>query len=239
MDAVEKKGKPAEQPDEVFAFPDLVFKEFLAILAATLVLIVWSVAVDAPLKAVADPNWTENPAKAPWYFVGLQDLLVYFDPWIAGVGCPLLIILGLALLPYLDPNPKGVGKYGLRERPLVVPLFLFGYLMWFVLIFIGQFLRGPNWQFYWPWEDWAVEKTAEQALVNLPDALGLALLVAYFGVGLLLPALAHRELFRKMGLVKHVIAWSFVLLMFGVVGKIVLRIFFHVKYIVTTPYFSI
>jgi hypothetical protein len=225
--------------DEVFAFPDLVFKEFLAVLVATLVLIVWSVKVDAPLKAIADPNWTENPAKAPWYFVGLQDLLVYFDPWIAGVGAPLLIIVGLALLPYLDPNPKGVGRYGLRERPLVVPLFLFGYLMWFVLIGIGQFLRGPNWHFYWPWEDWAVEKTAEQALVNLPNSVGLALLIGYFVVGLLLPALASRELFKKMGLARHLIAWSFVLLMFGVVGKIVLRIFFHVKYILTTPYFSI
>jgi len=225
--------------NEVFAFPDLVFKELLAVLLATLVLIVWSVTIDAPLKAIADPNWTENPAKAPWYFVGLQDLLVYFDPWIAGVGAPLLIIVGLALLPYLDPNPRGVGKYGLRERPLVVSLFLFGYLMWFVLIGIGQFLRGPNWQFYWPWEDWAVEKIAEQALVNLPNSLGLALLLGYFFLGLVLPALANRELARKMGLARHLIAWSVVLLMFGVVGKIVLRIFFHVKYILTTPYFSI
>jgi hypothetical protein len=231
--------KQVDRGGEVFSFPDLVFKELLALLVATLILIVWSVKIDAPLKAVADPNWTENPAKAPWYFVGLQDLLVYFDPWIAGVGAPLLIILGLALLPYLDPNPKGVGKYGLRERPLVVPLFLFGYLMWFVLIAIGQFLRGPNWQFYWPWEDWAVEKTAEQALVNLPDSLGLALLIAYFVAGLVLPALVNRELFKKMGLVRHLVAWSFVLLMFGVVGKIVLRIFFDVKYILTTPYFSI
>lgn len=233
------KKKVAESPDEAFAFPDLVFKELLAVLAVTLVLIVWSVTIDAPLKAIADPNWTENPAKAPWYFVGLQDLLVYFDPWIAGVGVPLLIILGLALLPYLDPNPKGVGRFGLRERPLVVPLFLFGYLMWFVLIGIGQFLRGPNWQIYWPWEDWAVEKTAEQALVNLPNGLGLALLAGYFVVGLAIPALANRGLFRKMGLARHLIAWSFVLLMFGVVGKMVLRIFFHVKYILTTPYFSI
>lgn len=229
----------AGRGDEAFAFPDLVYKELLAMLAATLVLIVWSVAVDAPLKAIADPNWTENPAKAPWYFVGLQDLLVYFDPWIAGVGVPLLIILGLAMLPYLDPNPKGVGRYGIRQRPLAVSLFLFGYLMWFVLIFIGQFLRGPNWQFYWPWEDWAVAKTAEQELVSLPNGLGLVLLAAYFGLGLLLPALGNRGLYRKMGLAKHLIAWSLVLLMFGVVGKIVLRIFFHVKYILTTPYFSI
>ena len=231
--------KQVDRGGEVFSFPDLVFKELLAVLVATLVLIVWSVKVDAPLKAIADPNWTENPAKAPWYFVGLQDLLVYFDPWIAGVGAPLLIILGLAFLPYLDPNPKGVGKYGVRERPLVIPLFLFGYLMWFVLIGIGQFLRGPNWHFYWPWEDWAIEKTAEQALVNLPNSVGLALLTAYFVIGLVLPALLNRELFKKMGLARHLVAWSFVLLMFGVVGKIVLRIFFHVKYILTTPYFSI
>jgi len=233
------KQKTVEPPNEAFAFPDLVFKELLALLVATLVLIVWSVEIDAPLKAIADPNWTENPAKAPWYFVGLQDLLVYFDPWIAGVGVPLLIILGLCLLPYLDPNPAGVGRYGLRERRLVVPLFLFGYLMWFVLIVIGQFLRGPNWQFYWPWEDWAVAKSAEQALVNLPDPVGLTLLAAYFAVGLVLPALLGRELFRKMGVFRHVVAWSFVLLMFGVVGKIILRIFFNVKYILTTPYFSI
>jgi hypothetical protein len=235
----EDKEKQAARPEEVFAFPDLVFKEMLAVLLATLVLTVWSVSIDAPLKAIADPNWTENPAKAPWYFVGLQDLLVYFDPWIAGVGVPLLIIVGLAMLPYLDPNPRGLGHYGLRDRPLVVPLFLFGYLMWFVLIIIGQFLRGPNWQFYWPWEDWSVPKSAEQALVNLPNPLGLALLVAYFSLGLVLPALLHRELYRRMGLFRHLIAWSLVLLMFGVVGKLILRVFLHVKYILTTPYFSI
>jgi hypothetical protein len=234
-----ERNQAAGNGDEVFAFPDLVFKELLAVLIAALVLTVWSLRIDAPLKAIADPNWTENPAKAPWYFVGLQDLLVYFDPWIAGVGAPLLIIAGLAMLPYLDPNPRGVGAYRVRERPLVVPLFLFGYLMWFVLILIGQFLRGPNWQFYWPWEDWAVPKSAEQALVNLPNPVGLALLAAYFSLGLLLPAIADRGLFRKMRLVRHVIAWSLVLCMFGVVGKVILRFFFNVKYILTTPHFSI
>lgn len=237
--ASKETNETAGQREEVFAFPDLVFKELIAVLVATLVLTVWSGAIDAPLKAVADPNWTENPAKAPWYFVGLQDLLVYFDPWIAGVGVPLLIIVGLAMLPYLDPNPRGLGRYGLRNRPLVVPLFLFGYMMWFVLILIGQFLRGPNWQFYWPWEDWSVPKSAEQALVNLPNPLGLALLVAYFSLGLVLPVLLSRGLYRKMGLFRHLIAWSLVLLMFGVVGKLILRVFLHVKYILTTPYFSI
>ena len=118
-------------------------------------------------------------------------------------------------------------------------MFLFGYLLWFGLIIVGYFLRGPNWQFYWPWEDWSVQKDIEQRLVNLPDPLGLAVLLAYFGVGLTLPALLGKNLFRKLGILKHVLAWSIVLLMFGVVAKMILRIFFHVKYIFTTSYFSI
>jgi hypothetical protein len=234
-DAMKEKG----QKDKVFAFPDLVFKEFLAVLASLLILAIWSLQVDAPLRSIADPNWTENPAKAPWYFVGLQEMLVYFDPWIAGVTTPLLIIAGLMLLPYLDPNPKGLGEYNFRDRRLIVPVFLSGYFLWFALILVGYFLRGPNWQFYWPWEDWSIQKDAEQALVNLPDRAGVALLIAYFGIGLTLPALIGKALFRKMGVIKHLIAWSLVLLMLGIVTKIILRTFFHVKYILTTSYFSI
>jgi uncharacterized transporter YbjL len=118
-------------------------------------------------------------------------------------------------------------------------VFLSGFFLWFALIVVGYFLRGPNWQFYWPWEDWSIQKDAEQALVNLPDRLGLGLLIAYFAIGLTLPALIWKALFRKMGWIKHLIAWSLVLLMFGIVAKIILRTFFHVKYILTTSYFSI
>jgi len=234
-----KPPKSKGQGQEVFAFPDLVYKELLAVVVAMIVLTVWSVAADAPLKGIADPNWTENPAKAPWYFVGLQEVLVYFDPWIAGVSVPLLIILGLAALPYMDPNPKGTGQYNLRDRRLVVSVFLFGYLLWFALIVVGQFLRGPNWQFYWPWEDWSVPKEAEPALVNIPNHLGVAAISAYFVLGLVIPALLCRNHFKRMGLVRYVTAWTLALLMFGVFGKIILRLFFHVKYLVTTPYFSI
>ena len=191
--------------EKVFVFPELVFKELLAIIVALIVLTIWSLAVDAPLKGIADPNWTENPAKAPWYFVGLQDLLVYFDPWIAGVSIPLIIILGLASIPYLDPNPKGVGEFNVRDRKLVVSFFLFGYILWFVLIIVGQFLRGPNWQFYWPWEDWSVEKSAEEALFNLPNSIGLLLLVGYFSIGLVAPALLAKDLFKKIVMVKNII----------------------------------
>jgi hypothetical protein len=232
---MEKKGREGK----VHAFPELVYREFLAVLVAFLVLMIWSHQIDAPLRSIADPNWTENPAKAPWYFVGLQEMLVYFDPWIAGVTMPLLIIVGLVLIPYLDPNPKGLGEYNFRDRRLIVTVFLFGYFLWFGLILVGYFLRGPNWQFYWPWEDWSIQKDAEQALMNLPGPLGLAIIAGSFAIGIILPALLGKSLFKKMGILKHLIAWSIVWLMLGVVAKMILRIFFHVKYIFTTSYFSI
>lgn len=223
----------------VFTFPDLVSREFLAIILSFIVLSIWSLTVDAPLKAIADPNWTENPAKAPWYFVGLQEVLVYFDPWIAGVGIPVLIIIGLMAIPYLDPNPKGVGMYNLRDRPFAVSMFMVGYILWFVLIIYGQYFRGPNWQFYWPWEDWAVHKEADQQLVSLSFNTGIAATAAYFIVGIGFPALIARSFYKKLGFVKHVITWTLVLLMFSVIIKMVLRIFFHIKYILITPWFSI
>jgi hypothetical protein len=235
--AMSKREGPTDQ--EIFSFPDLVFKELLAALCALAVLVLWSVLVDAPLKGIADPNWTENPAKAPWYFVGLQELLVYFDPWIAGVMVPLFIIVGLAALPYLDTNPQGKGYYSIRPRKLVVPMFLFGYVLWFGLIVVGQFLRGPNWQFYWPWEDWSIPKSAERALVNLPVHWGALAVLAYFGLGLLLPAIIWRKMWRSMGAIRYVAAWSLALFMWAVVIKIALRLAFHVKYILVTPYFNI
>jgi len=188
---------------------------------------------------MADPNWTENPAKAPWYFVGLQELLVYFDPWIAGVCVPGIIILGLMAIPYLDTNPRGVGEYHFRTRKFAVSAFMTGYILWFALIVFGQFFRGPNWHFYWPWEDWSIEKDAEEQLVNLPNHIGFALLGAYFLIGAALPALLRRSFFRDLGWGRYLTTFVLFLLMYGVIIKIVLRIFFHIKYIVATPYFSI
>ena len=224
---------------EVFTFPDLVSLEFIAIIAAIILLSIWSVSIDAPLKAIADPNWTENPAKAPWYFVGLQEVLVYFDPWIAGVVLPMMIITGLAIIPYIDPNPRGIGIYNYKDRKLVVTVFLSGYFLWFILIFIGQYLRGPNWQFYWFWEDWTVHKEADQELINIPNFIGTILFLGYFSVGTFLSKLKFKDLYQKMGLIKFIIANFFVLSMFGVIIKIFLRIAFHIKYIISTQYFSI
>ncbi len=222
-----------------FTVPDLVYRELIAILAAVVILSVWSIMLDAPLKAMADPNWTENPAKAPWYFVGLQEMLVYFDPWIAGVMLPGLIILGLMVIPYIDPNPKGIGEYNLKDRKLAVSMFMTGYILWFVLIVFGQFFRGPNWQFYWPWEDWSIAKDVEEQLVNIPDIFGYILIVLYFGLGIGLPALLKKNFYKVLGPFRYITTMVLILLMFGTIIKVVLRLFFHVKYIIVTPYFSI
>ena len=239
MNTKAQKKYPIIGEKEVFTVPDLVSIELIAMIAALILLTIWSISLDAPLKAIADPNWTENPAKAPWYFVGLQEVLVYFDPWIAGVAIPIIIIVGLALIPYLDPNPKGVGEYNFKDRKLVVSVFLIGYFLWFFFILIGQYFRGPNWQFYWMWEDWSVHKEADQELVNIPNFIGTALMFLYFAGGTFVSKFKFKELYEKMGALRYITASVFVLMMFGVIVKIILRIFFHVKYIISTPYFSI
>jgi hypothetical protein len=227
------------EDDYQFVVPHLVFKEFIAVVIASSILLVWSLVQNAPLRSIADPNKTENPAKAPWYFVGLQELLVYFDPWIAGVTIPMLIIIGLMLIPYLDTTNVGVGEYRLRGRRAAIFTFVFGFAMWIILILVGQFLRGPNWQFYWPWEDWAVAKSAEETLVNFPLWAGVVFLVVYFSIGLGLPALLYRRLYRQLGAVRYFTGMILVLLMYGIVVKIILRLAFNIRYILATPWFNI
>ena len=130
----------------MLVWPDLVYTELICLILATAGLIVWAIVAKAPLEQPANPGYAPNPAKAPWYFLGLQEMLVYFDPWMAGVVYPGLIILGLTAMPYIDTNPRGNGYYTLRERPFAIATWLFGFLiLWVVLIFFGTFLRGPNW----------------------------------------------------------------------------------------------
>jgi hypothetical protein len=238
---VSVKTEPIKEieAEHEFTFPHLVMKEFIAAILATIVLLVWSMLQNAPLLSIADPNKTENPAKAPWYFVGLQELLVYFDPWIAGVVIPSLIILGLILIPYLDVSRTAIGRYSIRERRTALFTFVFGFGMWFVLILIGQFLRGPNWQFYWLWEDWSVAKSAEETLVNMPLWAGVIFLLLYGAIGLTLPALLMKGIYRRMGATRYFTAFTLVLLMYGVPIKIFLRLAFNIRYILTTPWFNI
>lgn len=225
--------------DPVAVFPYLVFKEFLAALLVSILLLVWSLVIDAPLLPEANPGKTENPAKAPWYFVGLQELLVYFDPWIAGVAMPTLIIVGLMTIPYIDTSRSGTGEYTFAVRRLAISHFLFGFSLWWLLIAIGQFLRGPNWQFYWPWQDWSVAKSAEGNLWNVPWWLGLPALTAYFTAGLMIPKRRWPWLYARLGRNRYIAAVTFALLMYGVPIKILLRLLLRVKYVLVTPWFNI
>src|SRR5438045_6250861 len=149
----------------------------LCMILLTIVMIVWSVGLRAPLEEAANPTSSPNPAKAPWYFLGLQEMLVYFDPWLAGVVLPSLIIVGLICIPYIDKNPKGNGYFTFMERKAEITIFLFGFaVLWSSLIVLGTFLRGPNWNFFGPFEYWDIHKLAALTNVNLSEYIWIRLL---------------------------------------------------------------
>ena len=244
--------KDATLSDRVTTWPYLVRIEFLVALVAIVVLIVWSIAIDAPLEAPANPTRTPNPSKAPWYFLGLQEVLVYFDPWIAGVVIPGLIIVGLIAIPYLDPNPKGNGYYTFRERPFAITTFLFGFLgLWITPILIGVFCRGPGWGWYWPWESWAVHKEVDLTGQNLSELVGIADGTGAFllGAALVVGWYALGGLFwywkRNTATLKTLGPWRFATLaflfltMWAIPVKMVLRLALNVKYVWVTPWFNI
>jgi len=222
-----------------YTWPDLVVIEFLTAVALTIILLVWALLVNAPLLEVAEPGISENPSKAPWYFVGLQELLVYFDPWIAGVMIPLLIIIALIMIPYLDNNPGGIGRYDYSERRFAVTHFIIGFSLWWVLIGVGYFLRGPNWQIYWPWEPKEVLKYGGGGLWSPPPWIGLTGLIAYFTGGIIIPALRWRALYHRFGTMRYIIVMSILLMMYLVPLKILLRLILHIRYILVTPWFNI
>jgi len=177
------------EAEKTSVWPNLVYTEMLAMILLTIVLIVWAIAFKAPIEEPANPARTPNPSKAPWYFLGLQEMLVYFDPWLAGVVFPTLIIVGLMAIPFIDKNPKGSGYYSFRERRVEITIFLFGFLIqWVLLVMMGTFLRGPNWNFFGPYELWDTHKLEALVNVNLSE---------YFWVRLLnrkLPSMLVREL---------------------------------------------
>jgi menaquinol-cytochrome c reductase cytochrome b/c subunit len=135
--------------DRVNVWPHLMAAEFISLLVLTAVITIFSVAVDAPLRGLANFNQTPNPSKAPWYFLGLQELLRYFHPQVAGVTIPTVIIIGLAAAPFIDRNPSTRPD----DRKLAIVLFSFFILTFAVLTIIGMFFRGPGFNFVYPWRD--------------------------------------------------------------------------------------
>jgi quinol-cytochrome oxidoreductase complex cytochrome b subunit len=137
-----------EQGDRINVWPHLLIEEFIALLVVSAGLVVFSTFVNAPLRELANPNLTPNPSKAPWYFLGLQELLRYFHPLVAGVTIPFIIILtGLAAAPFIDRNPST--KPG--DRKLAITMFTMLFMFGATLTIIGSFFRGTGYNWVWPW----------------------------------------------------------------------------------------
>ena len=130
-------------------WPHLLAGEFVASLVCTAFTFVFSVFVNAPLLELANPNRTPNPSKAPWYFLGLQELLTMFHPMVAGVTIPGMGLILLAVTPYVDRNPSIKPE----DRKFIISVFTIFMMFWAVLVIIGSFFRGPGQNFVLPWRN--------------------------------------------------------------------------------------
>jgi len=254
------KGEPPLEKlgdEKVLVWPDLVYTELIAMVICTFALVIWAIVLKAPLEQPASSARIPNPSKAPWYFLGLQEMLVYFDPWMAGVVLPTMIIVGLIGLPYIDFNQKGNGYFTFVQRQFAITTFLLGFIvLWVVLIVLGTFLRGPNWNFFGPFEPWDPHKNVPLNNVNLSDYFwltglgqavegkgwfirelpGILLVLAYM---LLLPPLLAmtilRPFFIKMGFIRFFLLVTLIQFMAALPIKMVLRWTINLKYIVFIP----
>jgi hypothetical protein len=242
---------------ELHVWPYLLRIEFLATLIVTIILYVWSITLNAPLEEPANPNLTMNPSKAPWYFLGLQEMLVYFDPWIAGVIMPTLMLIGLMVFPYVDANPLGSGYYTWKQRKIAVGAFLVGFATWVALIIIGTFMRGPGWVWFWPGQTWDHNTVIYEVNRDLPDIVGItsqplkgifgALVVGLFFViaGLITHKIIMRtefdkKIFERTTLLQYLIFQFFAItVLWALPVKLVLRLLFRIKYVMVTPWFNV
>lgn len=255
------RGEPVLEKlddEKVLVWPDLVYTELIAMIICTFVLVIWAVLLKAPLEQPATGAKAPNPSKAPWYFLGLQEMLVYFDPWMAGVVLPTFIIIGLMAMPYIDFNRKGNGYYSFAERWFSITTFMFGFLvLWVTLIVLGTFLRGPNWNFFGPFAFWDPHKVDPLNNINVSDIFWLQLLgrspkdvhpiilreapglmlVAFYLIALppLLARTIMRPFFVKMGFVRFMILVTLLQFMAALPIKMVLRWTMNLKYIVYIP----
>ncbi|HLG15613.1 MAG TPA: cytochrome C [Blastocatellia bacterium] len=248
---------------ELHVWPYLLRIEFLAVLIVTVVLFVWSITLNAPLEEPSNPNLTMNPSKAPWYFLGLQEMLVYFDPWIAGVVMPSLMIVGLMAFPYVDSNPLGVGYYTWKQRKVAVGSFLIGFVTWILLIFIGTFIRGPGWVWFWPGQTWDHNTVIYEVNQDLPDIVkgwgagfigeqpwkgifGAIVVGAFFALAgwvthkLITRTSFGKKIFERTSLLQYATFQFFAIsILWSLPAKLLIRQLFRIKYVMVTPWFNI
>jgi cytochrome b/b6/petD-like protein len=242
---------------EVHTWPYLMRMEFLVAIIVTVLLMVWSLTLNAPLEELSNPNLTMNPAKAPWYFLGLQEMLVYFDPWVAGVVMPTLVIVGLMVIPYVDANPLGAGYYTLKQRKFAIATFCFGFMiLWLTMVFIGTFIRGPGWMWFWPGQTWDPSRVVFEVNRDLPDLFGIQAMwaktvfgavvmalyfaAAGFGIHKLITWNAfNRKIYERMSIIQYATMQVFLILMLFLPIKILIRHLFRIKYIWVTPWFNV
>ena len=253
-EAAQERKLPID--DKIHTWPHLVRMEFLVALFVMVVLTIWSITIDAPLEEAANPTRTPNPSKAPWYFLGLQEMLVYFDPWHAGVVLPTLIIVGLMVIPFIDINPKGNGYYCYKDRKWEILTFIFGFhVLWVSMIIIGTFFRGPGWNLFWPWQRWDAHKVVALTNVDLPYLLGfrnywlsaafsLVAIGAYFVGGMILfyvfvLKVKGKDFLERWGMVRFTITGLLIVLMMSLPTKMFLRLAFNIKYVLVTPWINI
>jgi hypothetical protein len=257
-DQLKKSGKPVEGEldQDVDTWKPLVRIELLITLVVMIFLTIWSLLVNAPLEELANPTLTPNPAKAPWYFLGLQELLVYFDPWLAGVVLPTLIVVGLIAIPYIDINEKGNGYYTFSERKYSIIIFSFGFfILWLLLIVIGVFFRGPGWLWYWPWQEWDHSRVIYEPTTDLTNIIGIdsrselgfiiggLVLIAYFAVTMVGPYFYWKkkdpEFLEKLGNIRYAVVTFLFASMMSIPIKMFLTLVFQIKYIWVTPWFNV
>jgi hypothetical protein len=260
-EAAERGEPPLEaryRRETVLVWPDLVMIELICLVLLTAGLLFWAVFIRAPLEEPASSALTPNPSKAPWYFLGLQEMLVYFDPWYAGVVLPTLIIVGLMAIPYVDRNPRGNGYFTLAERGFAIPVFLFGFIIfWITLITIGTFLRGANWNFFGPYDYWDPHRQVPLMNINvseifwvkmlgkglpshwmLREAPGLVLVFVYMTVlPLVLLKTVLKPLAKQLDPPRMAVVILLLLFMISMPAKMLGRWLINLKYVVYIPEF--
>ena len=252
----EEFSDPDDLDSQILVWPDLIYVELIALVICSIVLIVWGILLKAPLEEPANIADSPNPSKAPWYFLGLQEMLVYFDPWLAGVIFPTLIIVGLMAIPYIDLNKKGNGYYCYAERKAEISIFLFGWLgLWVYMVILGTFLRGPNWNFFGPFEKWDVHKVLVLNNVNLSELVWVKLAGQALPKNILLreapgfiavafylfamPGILAKTLLKsyvdKLGIIRYSIFVVLLLSMAALPIKMYLRWGLNLKYLIAIP----